>query len=98
MAYRGASHDEAEGVDRIARVWDKDDIAGRGDRLRQIGETLFRSERDDNLALGIEFDPEAPRVIAGASASQPRNAARHGISMGLGILRRLDELGHDMRR
>ena len=71
MAYRGARHDEAEGVDRIARVWDKDDIAGCGDRLRQIGEALFRSERDDNLALGIEFDPEAPRVIAGASRRSP---------------------------
>src|SRR5260370_4951610 len=98
MAYGGASHDEAKGVDRIARVWDEDDVAGCGDRLRQIGEALFRSERNDNLACGIEFAPEAPRVIASASAAQPRNAARHGISMGLGILGCFDELGHDMRR
>src|SRR5260370_17288024 len=98
MAYGGASHDEGKVVDRIARVWDEDDVAGCGDRLRQIGEALFRSERNDNLAFGIEFDPEAPRVIASASASQPRNAARHGISMGLGILGCFDELGHDMRR
>ena len=40
MAYRGASHDEAKGVDRIARVRDKDDVAGRGDRLREVGEAL----------------------------------------------------------
>src|SRR5689334_21898927 len=98
MAYRGARHDEAESVDRIARVWDEDDITRCADRLCKIGETLFRSERDDNLPLGIELDAEASRVIASAGASQSRNAARHRISMGLGVLGRFDELGHDMGR
>ena len=98
MAYRGASHDEAESVDRIARVWDKDDVAGCGNRLREIGEPLFRSERDDNLALGVELDPEAARVIAGAGAAQPRNATRYGISVRPRILHRFDEFGDDMGR
>src|ERR1700722_18917344 len=76
MAYRGAGHDEAEGVDRIARVRYKDDV----------------------VALGIEFDPEAPRVIAGTGAPQPRNTARYRISMGPRILHRFDEFGDDMGR
>ena len=72
VAHRRAGHDEAEGVDRIARVRHQDRIARRGDRLRQIGQPLLRPERDDDLALRVEFDVEAARVIA----RRRRGAAR----------------------
>ena len=98
VPHRRAGHDEAEGVDRIARVRHQDRVARRGDRLRQIGQPLLRSERDDDLALGIEFDIEAARVIAGAGAAQPGDAARGRIAVRLRVLHALDELGDDMRR
>ena len=98
VPHRRAGHDEAEGVDRIARVRHQDRIARRGDRLRQIGQPLLRAERDDDLALRIEFDVEAPRVIAGAGAAQPGDAARDRIAVRLRVLHAFDELGDDMRR
>ena len=98
MTHGGAGHDEAEGVDRIARVRHEHRVARRGDRLGQIGEPLLRAERDDDLALGIELDMEAAGVIAGTGAPQPGDAARCRIAVGLGVLHRLDQLGDDMRR
>ena len=47
---------------------------------------------------GIELDPEAAGVIAGAGAPQAGDAARYRIPVGLRVLHRLDELGDDMRR
>ena len=41
VAYRGARHDKAEGVDRIAGVRHEDDVARRGDRLREVGQPLL---------------------------------------------------------
>ena len=98
MAQRGAGHDEAEGVDRIARVGHQHDIARCGDRLRQVGEPLLRAQGGDDLALGIELDTEAARVIGGIGAPQPGDAARDGIAMRLRVLHRLDQLLDDMRR
>src|SRR5690242_8383896 len=98
MAYRRPSHDEAESVDRIAGVWNKDDIAGCGDRLGEVGEALLRSERDDNLALRFEFDIEAARVISGAGTPQSRDSTGYRIPVGLRVLHRPDEFGHDVRR
>jgi len=84
-------------VDRVARVGDEDDITGRRYCLGEVGEALFGSERDDNLALRIDLDVEAARVITGAGASQPRNSTRHRISVSSWILYRLDEFGDDVR-
>jgi len=39
-----ARHQEAEGVDRVARVRHQHDIARRGDRLRDVGEAFLRAE------------------------------------------------------
>jgi hypothetical protein len=84
-------------VDRIARIGDQHDIARCGDRLGQIGKAFLRAERYDDLALGIELDPEPARVVAGASPAQPGDAARDRIAVSPRVLHRLDQFGDDMR-
>ena len=98
VPHRRAGHDEAERVDRIARVRHQDRVARRGDRLGKVGETLLRAQRDDDLALGVELDIEAPRVIGGIGAAQPGNPPRCRIAVRLRVLHRLDQLGDDVRR
>jgi hypothetical protein len=66
--------------------------------LRQVGETLLRAERHDDLALGVELDIEAPGVVGGIGAAQAGDAFGGRIAVRLGVLRRLDQLGDDMRR
>ena len=97
VPHRGAGHDEAEGVDRIARVRHQHDVARPGNRLRQIGEPLLRPQRDDDLALGIDLDIETAGVVAGAGAAQPGDAARYRIAVSFRVLHRLDQLGDDVR-
>src|SRR5438270_13469815 len=65
VAHRSAGHDEAECMNRIRRVRDKNDVARRGDRLGQITQPLFRTEGNDYFAFGIELDLESPGVIGG---------------------------------
>ena len=77
-----ACHQETEDVDRIGRVRNDDDIARRGDRLGDIGETFLRAERGDDLRLGIELHAETARIIGGLGAAQPRNAPRRRIAVG----------------
>jgi hypothetical protein len=60
-ADHAAGHQEAEGVDRIARVGHQHDVARRGDRLGDIGEAFLRAQRDDDLGVGIELHAEAAR-------------------------------------
>jgi hypothetical protein len=91
-ADRRAGDDEAEGVDRIARVRHQDDVAGAGDRLAEVGQALLGAQGDDGFALGIELDPEAPRVVAGDRLAQAGNAARGRVAMDPGVLNRLDQL------
>ena len=67
----GAGHQEAEDVNGIGRIGNNDDIAGRGDRLRNIGEALFRAERGDNLCFRVELDAETACIIGGLRAAQP---------------------------
>src|SRR5215831_11790897 len=59
VANRGARHDETEGMDWIAGIWNEDDITGRSYSLCEIGEPLLRAESDDDLPLGIEINPES---------------------------------------
>ena len=72
VADGAARHEEAEGVDRIARVGHQHDVARRGDRLRHVGEAFLRAERRDHLALRIELHAEAAAVIGGLRAAQAR--------------------------
>ena len=95
-ADRGAGDDEAEGVDRIGRVGREHDVAGRGDRLGEVGEPLLRAQGDDHLAVGIELDAEAAGIIAGLGLPQAGDALRRRIAMRARIARDLGELLDDM--
>ena len=68
-------------VDRVGRVGREHDVAGRGDRLGEIGEPLLRAQSDDHLAVGIELDAEAAGIIAGLGLAQPGDALRRRIAM-----------------
>ena len=77
-----AGHQEAEDVDRIGRIGNDDDVARRGDRLRDIGEAFLGAERGDDLGVGIELHAEAARVISGLRAAQPGNPLGRRIAVG----------------
>ena len=96
MADHAARHDEAELMDRIGRVRHEDHVAGRGDRLRHVGEAFLRAERRHDLRVGIELHAEAARVIGGLRLAQAVDAFRGGIAIGARIAHRLDQLGDDV--
>ncbi len=93
-----ARHDEAEGVDRIGRVRAQDHVAGRGDRLRHIGEALLGAERGDDLRVGIELHAEAAGIVIRLRAAQARNAARGRIAVRAWIADHIDQLVDDRLR
>ena len=97
-ADRGAGDDEAERMNRIARVGREHDVAGGGDRLGEIGQSFLRPERDDDLALRIEIDSEAPGIIAGLRLPEARYALGSRISVRARIAGDLGELFDDMGR
>ncbi len=97
-ADRAPGHQEAESVDRIGRVRHDDDVAGRGDRLSDVGKPLFGAERRHDLALVVELHAEPARVIPGLSAAEPRNALGSGIAVGARLAGGLDELVDDVLR
>ena len=87
-----AGHQEAEDVDRIGRIGNDDDVARRGDRLRDVGEAFLGAERGDDLGFRIELHAEAARVIGGLRAAQARNALGRRIAVGARLADRLLEL------
>ena len=93
-----ARHQEAEGVDRIGGVRHEHDVAGRGDRLRHIGEAFLRAERGHDLRVGVELHAEAAAVIGGLGAAQARNALGGGIAVGARLAGGLDQLVDDVLR
>ena len=98
MAHRPTGNDESVGMDRIAGVGHQHDVTGRGDRLGEVGQALLRAQSHDDLALGIELDVEATRIVGGLPLAQAGNAARGGVAVGARVGRRLGELGDDVRR
>jgi 5-methyltetrahydropteroyltriglutamate--homocysteine methyltransferase len=56
--------DKSKLMDRVGGVGHQDDVAGAGNRLRQIGQAFLRTDGDDGFPLGIERHPEAAFVIA----------------------------------
>ena len=96
-AAHAARHQEAERMDRVARIRHQHDVAGRGDRLRHVGKAFLGAERGDDLGFGIELHPEAAFVVGGLGAPQPRDAARRGVAVGARAPDRVLELLDDMR-
>jgi hypothetical protein len=95
-ADHAAGHQEAEGVDRVARVRHEDDVARRGDRLGDVGEALLGAEGGDDLRVGIELHAEAARIVARLRLAQAGDAFGGGIAVGARLPRRLDELLDDV--
>ena len=89
---RRPGDNEAEGVDRVARIGCKDHVARRGHRRRHARKALFRAHRDDHLAFGIEFDSETAGVIVRLRLAQPGDAFGLRIAMRIGLLRHLAQL------
>ena len=92
----GASDDEAERMDRVGWVGYQNNVAGRGDRLRHVRKTLFRSEGRDNLRVGIEGHAKAALVIGSLGAAQAGNAFGGRIAMGARLVDRLDQFVDDV--
>jgi hypothetical protein len=95
---RAASHQKAEDVNRISRVWNDDDIAWRCDRLGDVGKPLLRAKRRDNLGFGIELHAETACVIGRLGAAQARNPLGCRIAIRTRFADGLLELLDDMRR
>ena len=95
-AHGAARHQEAEGVDRVARIGHQHDVARRGDRLRHIGKAFLGAQRGDDLGFGIELHAEAALVIFRLRQPQLGNAARGRIAVGARLAQRLLELLDDM--
>ena len=58
----------------------------------------FEPMVDDRLGVGIEVDAVAPLVPVADRDAQLVDAARHGVAVVDRLLRRLDQLLHDVRR
>ncbi len=93
-----AGHEEAEGVDRVARVRHQHEVAGRRDGLRHVGEAFLGAERGDDLLLGIELHAEAAAVIGRLRLAQARDAARGRIAVGARLADGLLQLVDDVLR
>ena len=97
-ADHAARHQEAEGVNRVARIRAQHDVAGRGDRLRHVGKAFLRAERGDDLGVRIELHAEPPRVIGRLRLAQAVDAARGRIAIGARLAQRLLQLLDHMGR
>src|SRR3546814_13912003 len=83
-------------MDRVARVGRQDDVAGAGDGLGEVGQPLLGAERDDGLALRVQLDAEAARVVGAERAAQAGDAARGRVAVrprsGQGLRQLLDDV------
>jgi hypothetical protein len=97
-ADHAARHQEAEGVDRIARVRAEHDVARRRDRLCDVGETFLGAERRDHLRVGIELHAETAPVVRRLRFAQAWNPARGRIAVGARLADDLFQLVEHMLR
>jgi hypothetical protein len=96
VADDAASHDEAEGVDRIGRVRTDDHVAGGGQGLGQVGEAFLGAQGGDHLGVGVQLHAEPAAVIAGHGLAQAGDALGRRIAAGLGVARGFDQLVDDV--
>jgi hypothetical protein len=85
-------------MDRIARVRHEHDIARRRDRLRHVGEALFRTECRDDLRFRIEAHAEPALVVIGLSLAETGNALRRRVAVGTRLGGVLAQLCGDVLR
>jgi hypothetical protein len=85
-------------VDRVARIGHQHGVAGVERRERQVGDALLGADGDDRLRIGIQIDVVARLVPVADRASQPHDALRYRIAVGVGTLHALDQLFHDVPR
>ncbi len=90
--------DETESVDRVGRARRQHHIARCRDRGGEACQPLLRPHRHHDLALRVEFDPEAALVIAGLRAAQPGDALGLRIAMRIRFARHFAQFVDDMRR
>ena len=87
-----ACHQEAERVDRIARIGHQDHVTRRSDGLRHVGEAFLGAERGDDLRFGVQLHAEPARVIGCLGTPQTGNTLRCRIAVGARLAERLLEL------
>ena len=89
MPDRASGNEKSECVDRIGGAGRQDDIAGRCDRLRQIGKAFLGPERDDDFGIRVEIDIEAAFIVARLGLAQAGNPARGRIAICMRLVGRI---------
>src|SRR3546814_7428246 len=79
-------------------VCSSDLVAGAGDGLGEVGQPLLGAERDDGLALRVQLDAEAARVVGAERAAQAGDAARGRVAVRARIGQGLRQLVDDVMR
>ena len=98
-ADHAARHQEAERVDRVARVRAEHDVTRRRDRLRDVGEAFLGAQGGDHLGVGIELHAEAAAIVRRLRLAQAGNSAGGRIAVGARLADDLLELvDHMLRR
>jgi hypothetical protein len=85
-------------VNWVARIGTQDHVAGRSDRLRDVGKPFLRAQRGNDLGVRIEFHAETPAVIGRLRLAQAGNAARGGVTIGPRLTQRFLQFFDDMGR
>ncbi len=85
-------------MNRVSRTGTEHDVARIDGRPGEMRYPLFRADRHDRLAIGIEIDVVAAFVPTDDGQAQFVNAARHRITVVLRFARGFDELGDHVRR
>src|SRR3546814_1361859 len=73
-------------------------FAGAGDGRGEVGQPLLGAERDDGLALRVQLDAEAARVVGAERAAQAGDAARGRVAVRARIGQGLRQLVDDVLR
>ncbi|MNN32484.1 hypothetical protein D3C81_1462060 [compost metagenome] len=85
-------------MDRIAGIGHQYRVAAIQRGQHQVRQAFLGADGDDGLGIRIDLDVIALAVPVRDRAPQPRDALGRGIAVRVGPLRRIGELGHDMRR
>ena len=82
MANIGTGQNETIGMDRVSRVWNQRRITRAHRGHGQMGEALFRSNRDNRLAVRIQFNPKTTLIPAANGLSKANDALGNGVTVG----------------